>query len=207
MLSLQADTEAQSGHLGRARALSERATETAKRDHLPEEAAIWEAEAALREAFVGNTGSVKKATQRALTISQGRNTKAMVALALAVAGDKARTEKSTKELEKEYPSDTLVNGYWLPAIRAALAYQAKPAEAIEILRSAESNELGTVVGYVDYACLYPVYLRGGSVPRPTSGSGRGSEFSEISRPSRRGMELPAHAARPSRPGARVRSTR
>ena len=160
MLSLQADTEAQSGHLGRARALSELATETAKRDHLPEEAANWEAEAALREAFVGNTGSAKKAAQRALTISPGRNTKAMVALALAVAGDKARTEKSTKELEKEYPSDTLVNGYWLPAIRAALAYQAKPAEAIEVLRSAEPNELGTVVGYVDYACLYPVYLRG-----------------------------------------------
>jgi serine/threonine protein kinase/Flp pilus assembly protein TadD len=160
MLSLQADTEAQSGHLGRAHALSERATETAKRNHLPEEAANWEAEAALREAFVGNTGSAKKAAQRALTISPGRNTKAMVALALAVAGDKARAEKSTKELEKEYPSDTLVNGYWLPAIRASLAYQATPAEAIEILRSAEPNELGSVVGYVDYACLYPVYLRG-----------------------------------------------
>ena len=69
MLSLEADTDALSGHLDRAREFSQRATETAKRDHLPEQAANWQAEAALREAFVGNTASAKRAALAALAIA------------------------------------------------------------------------------------------------------------------------------------------
>jgi eukaryotic-like serine/threonine-protein kinase len=177
MLSLQADTEAQSGHLGRARELSERATETAQRQHLPEEAAAWEAEAALREAVAGNARLAKSAAQAALQISSGRDTKAMVALARAIARDKAAAEKLAKELEKEYPADTLVNGYWLPAIRAALALEGKkPVDAVEALRPAEANELGLVVAYVDYACLYPVYLRGKAYLAQGQGAAAATEF-------------------------------
>jgi len=160
MLSLQADTEAQSGHLGRAHALSERATKTANLYHLPEEAANWEAQAGLREAFFGDTRLAKTSAQKAVTIAEGRDTTAMVALALAVVGDKSGAQKSIRELENNYPSDTLVNSYWLPAIGAALTLGAKPAEAIELLRPTEPYDLGAVIGYVDYACLYPVYIRG-----------------------------------------------
>jgi DNA-binding winged helix-turn-helix (wHTH) protein/tetratricopeptide (TPR) repeat protein len=175
MLSLEADTEALSGHLDRAREFSQRATETAKRDHLPEQAADWQAEAALREAFAGNTASAKKAAQAALAISSGRDTKSMVAL--AVAGDKAGAGKLAGELENEYPSDTLVNGYWLPAIRATVALkEKKPADAIEALRAAEPNELGQVFAYVDYACLYPAYLRGQAYLAQGQGRAAQTEF-------------------------------
>jgi DNA-binding winged helix-turn-helix (wHTH) protein/tetratricopeptide (TPR) repeat protein len=175
MLSLEADTEALSGHMDRAREFSHRATETAKRDHLPEQAADWQAEAALREAFAGNTASAKNAAQAALAISSGRDTKSMVAL--AVAGDEVGTEKLARELENEYPSDTLVNGYWLPAIRATVALkEKKPAEAIEALRAAEPNELGQVFAYVDYACLYPAYLRGQAYLAQGQGQAAQAEF-------------------------------
>jgi predicted Zn-dependent protease len=85
-----------------------------------------------------------------------------VAAATAIpAGDKVGAETLARELKNEYPSDTLVNGYWLPAIRATVALkEKKPAEAIEALRAAEPNELGQVFAYVDYTCLYPAYLRG-----------------------------------------------
>jgi DNA-binding winged helix-turn-helix (wHTH) protein/tetratricopeptide (TPR) repeat protein len=175
MLSLEADTDALSGHLDRAREFSQRATETAKRDHLPEQAADWQAEAALREAFAGNTASAKKAAQAALAISSGRDTKSMVALALA--GDKVGAETLARELKNEYPSDTLVNGYWLPAIRATVALkEKKPAEAIEALRAAEPNELGQVFAYVDYACLYPAYLRGQAYLAQGQGRAAQTEF-------------------------------
>ena len=177
MLSLQADTEALSGRLGRARELSERATEAAKRYHLTEQASDWQAEAALREAFAGNAASAKKIAKAALAISSGRDTEAMVALVTSVADDKAGAEKLVRELEKEYPSDTLVNGYWLPTIRGALALEAKnSAGAIEALRAAEPNELGLVFAYIDYACLYPVYLRGQAYLALGEGPAAAAEF-------------------------------
>jgi eukaryotic-like serine/threonine-protein kinase len=177
MLAIQADTEAQSGHLGRAREFSARALQTAQRNHLSEEAADWVAEAALREAFVGDARVARKMARSALTISSGRDTKAMAALALAVAGEKSWREKLEKELEKDYPSDTLVNSYWLPAIRAAsLLTENKSAEALESLRTAESNEWGTVIGWLDYPCLYPVYLRGATYLQQGRGQAAAIEF-------------------------------
>jgi len=37
------------------------------------------------------------------------------------AGDTAGTEKLAADLDKSYPLDTLVERYWLPTIRAAVA--------------------------------------------------------------------------------------
>jgi len=180
MLALQADTEAQSGHFDRARELSERAADTAERNHLPEEAADWRAEAALREAFAENTGQAKKAARAALAISSRRDTEAMVALALAVAGDIVAGEKPARNLEKEYPSDTLVNSYWLPTIHAALLLRAKrPAEVVQALRPAESNEMGIVISWLDYACLYPVYLRGEAYLAQGEGAAARAEFQKF----------------------------
>jgi tetratricopeptide (TPR) repeat protein len=177
MLALQGDTEALSGHMGRAQEFSERAIETAKRFHFPEEAADLQAEAALREAFAGNAGRARQAAQAALAISSGRDTKAMAALAMAVTEDQAEAEKLVKELKKDYPSDTLVNNYWLPTARAALAIgRKKPAEAVEVLRQAEPGELGTVFDFLDYACLYPVYVRGQSYLAERQGVAAAAEF-------------------------------
>ena len=180
MLALQADTEAQSGRFSRAQQFSERAIDSAKRNHLPEEAADWEAEAALREAFAENTARAKKGARAALAISSRRDTEAMVALTLAVAGDIAAAEKLARELEKDYVADTLVNSYWLPTIHAALLQGAKrPAAAVEALRPAEPNELGMAISWLDYACLYPVYLRGEAYLGQGQGAAARAEFQKF----------------------------
>jgi hypothetical protein len=57
MLSLESHTEAWSGKLSRARELSKQAVESARRNDEKEAAALWQANAAIREALFGNAGS------------------------------------------------------------------------------------------------------------------------------------------------------
>ena len=65
----------------------------------------------------------------------------------------------------------------LPTIRGALALEAKnSAGAIEARRAAEPNELGLVFAHIDYACLYPVYLRGQAYLALSEGPAAAGEF-------------------------------
>jgi len=78
----------------------------------------------------------------AVKLAPNRDGRAMAALALARAGDTAGAEKLVGELDKAFPLDTLVQGYWLPTIRAAIALQRKdPNDAIELLKGASMIEL------------------------------------------------------------------
>ena len=99
----------------------------------------------------------------------------MTALALARAGDTAAAEKLATELDKAFPLDTLVQRYWLPSIRAAVALQRKdPKRAIEILRAASAIELG------DYGNrLFPVYLRGEAYLMLHDGDRAAAEFQKF----------------------------
>ena len=83
----------------------------------------------------------------------------MAAVALARAGDTTGAEKLAAELDITYPLDTLVQRYWLPTIRAAVALAQKDAKrAGELLKATSAIRLGlpTVVD----VCMCPVYLRG-----------------------------------------------
>ena len=78
-----------------------------------------------------------------LKLAPNRDVRAMAALAFARAGDTARAERLTAELDKTFPLDTLVQRYWLPTIRAAVALERKdPNRAIELLKLASPIELG-----------------------------------------------------------------
>src|ERR1700687_791086 len=57
LLSTQSDTEAYFGRLGKAREFSRRAVDSARRADAKETAALWQVNAALREAEFGNSGS------------------------------------------------------------------------------------------------------------------------------------------------------
>jgi hypothetical protein len=64
------------------------------------------------------------------------------------------------ELDKTFPLDTLVQRYWLPTIRAAVALQRKdPNQAIELLKMASTVELGEITQSTTIF-LCPAYLRG-----------------------------------------------
>jgi len=143
LLSAQADTEAYYGRLDRARMYSQSATESAQRADAPEAAADWKAQQALREVETGNSAKAKRAIEEALALNGGRDVKIFAALTLARAGDDAQAQQLANELNHEFPLDTMLQNYALPAIRAAIQLQQnKPLIAIETLEVSRPYELG-----------------------------------------------------------------
>jgi hypothetical protein len=161
-LSFQSDTEAFSGHLAKARELSQRAMDSADRADEKETAAKRELNAALREAEFGNLAQARRQTADALALSSARSARILAALVLARTGDTDRAQKMADELQTQNPLDTKINFYWQPVIRAAIQISHKnPGKAIEILQATEAYELGVPGPLPEIgALLYPAFLRG-----------------------------------------------
>jgi len=181
-LTLASDTEAYAGHLGKARELSRRALDSAIKTDSKENVAIFRAIAAQREAAFGNAAEAREAATEALKLapaSQGVGVEA--ALALAMAGDMARTEFLAQELGKRYPLNTQMQSLWLPAIRAQVALEKKnPAGAISELQVATSPlELGQIGFITNISCLYPTYVRGEAYLAAGQGAAAAAEFQKI----------------------------
>jgi len=179
MLYLLSDTAAYDGRLTKARELTRRATDSARRADAKETAAAYEAGAAVREALVGNMGLARQQAQAALALSTGRDVEAVSAVALALAGDSAQATRRAADLSERFPHDTIVQFTYLPSIRAAAALQSgSPAKALETLAPAAPYELGVISGSVDFA-LYPVYLRGEAYLAAHQGAAAAAEFQKI----------------------------
>ena len=158
MLGAQADTEAWYGRLKNSRELTRRAMDSAERNDAKETAAGYQAAIALFEVDSGNREQGRADADAAMKLAPDRDVQEMAALALARAGDTAAAEKLAAELDKAFPLDTLVQRYWLPVIRAAIALQRKdPSRAIELLQTSSDIELG------DPGCSPPI-----CVERPIS---------------------------------------
>jgi hypothetical protein len=97
---------------------------------------------------------------------------------LARAGDTAGAEKLAAELDKTFPLDTLVQRYWLPTIRAAVALQRRdPNRGIELLQVASPIELGEITQLTIFLC--PVYLRGEAYLMLHDGNRAAAEFQKF----------------------------
>jgi tetratricopeptide (TPR) repeat protein len=159
VLAEQADTQAWYGKMMNARELTRRAMDSAERNDAKETAALYQVESALREVEAGNPKQAKADANAALKLAPNRDVTAMAGLAVARAGDLAGAGKLAAELDRTFPLDTLVQRYWLPTIRAALAIDRKQANhAVELLQGTSAIELGepTQLG----VALAPVYVRG-----------------------------------------------
>ena len=160
MLSTQADTEAFAGHSAKARELAQRAVDSATRADARETAGIWRVYSAMREAEFGNAAEARKQAAQALTLTAGRDVEILAALAYARSGDPATAQKMADKIDRESPLDTMIQGYWLPAIRAAIELDKGNAEkAIDLLQPATNYELGQPP-QAQCGVMYPVYLRG-----------------------------------------------
>ena len=154
MLSAMADTEAYTGHLAKARELSRRAVQSAQQSDEPEPAALWQLNAAWREAEFGNAAKAREMVAAATQLSNSRNVRVWIALVLARAGAAKEALAMADALNHEAPQDTIIQGYWLPSIRAAAQLdQGKAADAVESLRPALVYELSQA------APLLPGHLR------------------------------------------------
>jgi hypothetical protein len=178
MLSTQSDTEAYYGRMSRARDFSHRAVESAIRADSKETAALWQANAALREVEVGNVSSAKQGATAALALSRGREVKLAPALTLAKSGEGPRARALADELEKGNPADTLLNLYWLPAIHAAIENgRGNAPQAITDLEPAGPYELGLTGTQINY--LYPAYERGQAFLLAHNGTAAAAEFQKL----------------------------
>ncbi len=175
LLSAESDTEAFYGRFDRARDFTQRAAQSAKNADALEAAAVWQANAALREAEVGNLIQARAVAAESLAMSGGRVVQQQSALALARAGQSDQAEKIAAKLDAEFPRSTKVQNYWLPSIRAAIALQQKnAAKAIELLEVTAPYELGG-----GESLMYPVYLRGEAYLKLGRGHEAAGEFQKI----------------------------
>jgi serine/threonine protein kinase/tetratricopeptide (TPR) repeat protein len=160
MLSFQSDTEAYHGRLTKARDFSRRAVDAAVRNDSKEAAALWRANAALREAELGNPALASQDVGAALALAPGRDVKTFCALSLAQIGEASRAKAMVDELEKSYGSQTMMKVYWLPTIRAAMELRSNNAkQALVFLEAAAPYELGQPP-QLQLGTLYPVWIRG-----------------------------------------------
>ena len=177
LLTAQSDTEAYYGRLSKARDFSRRAVASAVRADSKESAAYWQVNAALREAELGNTASARQGVTAALALSPGRNVKVAAALTLARIGNVPRAKALAEELEKNYPTDTLLKLYWLPTINAAIELsRGDSSQALVDLEAAAFYELGEA-GFINY--LYPAYLRGQAYLLSHNGTAAAAEFQKM----------------------------
>ena len=179
LLSFQSDTEACYGRLGKARDFSRRAVDAAVRNNSKETAGIWQVNAALREAEFGNLAIAKQDAAAALALSPGRDVEVLVALALARSGENARAQAIVAELEKKYPSQTLLKVYWLPTIKAAVELSSNnTAQSLVFLEAAAPYELGGPPQF-QVGTLYPGYIRGQAYLAAHNGTAAAAEFQKF----------------------------
>ena len=179
--ALVSDTEAYSGHVGKARALTKQAVDSAVRADSKEAAAVYLANAALQQAAYGNVTEARQSAAAALKLAPTSPGAAVgAALAFAAAGDTARSESLAQDLNKRFPFGTQMQSLWLPAIRARLALDRKdPSRALNLLQAASSVELGMVAFFNNTSCLSPVYVRGEAYLGAGQGRAAAAEFQKI----------------------------
>jgi tetratricopeptide (TPR) repeat protein len=176
---------AYSGRLEEARKMSRSAADLARKDDRRETEALYETDAAVREALLGNVSSAKQGTKRALDLSKSRDVEYGAAFALALSGDSFRSRAVSDDLSRRFPEDTRIQFIYLPTLRALLALNNRePSKAIESLQTAIPYELGTPSeGGSEFLLgasnLYPAYVRGLAYLATHQGRKAAAEFQKI----------------------------
>ena len=162
MLALEADTEAYTGHLQKAREISRHAVQAAQAANLAEPAAIWQGLAALREAIYGRIDEARAEADKVLDVApNSRDAQTLAILVFARTGDLRKARSMVDDLAAAHVSNTVVRSAWLPTIRAQFSLMAQqPAQAVDLLEAARPYERGQLIGNLSYSCMIPVYLRG-----------------------------------------------
>jgi serine/threonine protein kinase/Tfp pilus assembly protein PilF len=181
ILYMQSDTAAYAGQIVKARGLTRRAIDSARRAGKKEAAADYEAEAAIREVLVGNLRVARQWAAAALRLSDGKDVEAVSAIALGLAGDPTPALRLANDLAKRFPKDTRVQSEYLPMIHAAALLGKGNAstnadKAIEALARAAPHELG--LWYLNLA-VDSVYLRGEAYIAAHQGAAAAAEFQKI----------------------------
>jgi eukaryotic-like serine/threonine-protein kinase len=171
-LDWQTGVAAFAGERRRTQDFARRAIDLAIRSDAKEEAARYAAEQALRATVFGQFTSAKAAAMQSLALDRNQIPLTRAALALAQSGEPSQVQSLIAELAKAHPKDTVLNGVWLPTIRAAMELQLGNAgQAIDLLQAASRYEAA--------ADFWPPYLRGQAYLRLKSAREAAAEFQKI----------------------------
>lgn len=181
ILAAQAATEAYHGRLATARDASRRATQSGLRADAKEDAPTWQAYQALWDVEFGNATSPRSGADAALRMGPATYwPRILAAVALSRAGKITAAQRLTDALAKASPSDTQVQYYYLPVIRASIALNGHRAEqAIELLQPAAQYELGRMCGPFLSAPIYPAYVHGLAFLMAGNGRQAAAEFQKL----------------------------
>jgi eukaryotic-like serine/threonine-protein kinase len=160
LLSVQANTEAYLGRFEKARLLFLAAAKQMRLDGETEAAGLCFAQMAIREEEVGNLARARYFTSKALSLSHDQNVLELSALVMAVTGDSLKATSIAERLNKEHPSDTFIQKYWLPIIHAEMELrQGKALQAVDTLNFVEPLDWAAPEA-LEISTLLPLYARG-----------------------------------------------
>jgi tetratricopeptide (TPR) repeat protein len=179
--AMESDTEADAGHLRKARELTRRAVDSALRADNKSAAAVWQLNSAWREAAFGNFVEAEQQVRAGMELApESRDAQPLAALILAWVGNADRAQSLSQDLGKRNSVNTIVQALWLPTIRAQVALTSKDfAGAIADLEPVKPYELGQVFTTQGVTCLYPVYLRAETYLAAGQGTAAATEFHKI----------------------------
>jgi eukaryotic-like serine/threonine-protein kinase len=164
IFAAQADTDAYFGHAKKSEQLTQKAIDMASTSDLPEAAATYAAEAAMRDAVLGYSKLARDHTHDALRLTPtSKDVRALAALIYARLGEEQDARKIADDLRALYPSNVAIQKAWLPMVYAQLAMNKHHYdEAIQRLQIVAPYERGQLTGNVSNSCMIPVFLRGES---------------------------------------------
>ena len=171
-----ADVASYYGRVAASRNVFEQAAVKAIADGSNETAAEHYAGLAYTAAFIGDNSAAQQFAAKSLALSRDRSVTERNAMALAVSGDSGQAEELAEELNRQYPTSTLMQNYTLPTIRGMIEIDRKrPARAIEILQPALKYEL--VMDSL--ADVLPAYVRGLAYLQLGDGRKAATEFQKV----------------------------
>jgi tetratricopeptide (TPR) repeat protein len=170
------------GHLQQAVKKAVRASEIAQKANQRDRATSYQIGAAIWSALFGNVVTARQLGMAVSKVTKSRDGEYGAALALALSGEAAESQRIAADLEKRFSEDTSVRFNYIPVIRALAALSRnEPEKAIDILQIAAPYDLGmppsSFYGY--FGTLYPVYVRGIAYLQAKRGAEAAAEFQKI----------------------------
>jgi tetratricopeptide (TPR) repeat protein len=158
ILDLESFSAAYKGQFRKARSLSDMAIERLNHDGDAAGAGAFLAEMSLEEALAGNSALAQEKARKSLLLSKEKDAEPNAGIALALAGDSAGATRIALDLDKRFPSDTIIQSS-ITIMRAALLVNVGRSpedarKALEELSGISRYDLGSAF------FLVPIYLRG-----------------------------------------------
>jgi eukaryotic-like serine/threonine-protein kinase len=167
---LQSGTAAYRGQWRESQTFARRAIDLAVRADVKEVAARYAAEEALRAAVLGKCHQTNIYIEQSLALDHNQVTQERIALSQALCGD--RRSQSLLDVAAQRPGDTLLNGLWVPTVRASTELTDGNAEKAVA-------SLDTTRTYEPAAEFWTHYIRGAPELKLNRGSEAGLEFRQI----------------------------